>query len=147
MRQLRRLAHLGARECAQILGRSVWSVKQAAARNRISLRATGERRGLLLGQPRGYRLPREQREALLSGRNYDRLLAAYTDLMLGKGELCPACGKRPISTRDGFCAVCHARRLADVAAERAAEAEERLRVWREVKRRSRALHEVSEATP
>jgi hypothetical protein len=141
------MAHLGAQECARRLGRTVWSVRQAAARNRISLRPIGERGGRLLGQPRRHHLPREQREALLSSRNYDRLLAAYTDLMLGKGELCPACGKRPVSTRDGFCSVCHARRLADMAAERAAEAEERLRVWREVKRRSRALHELSEATP
>jgi len=122
-------------------------VRQAAARNRISLRPIGERGGRLLGQARGCRLPREQREALLRGGNYDRLLAAYTDLMLGKGELCPACGKRPVSTRDGFCTVCHTRRLADMAAQRAADAEERLRVWREVKRRSRVLHEPSEATP
>jgi len=125
----------------------VRAVRSTASRHGISLRTPGQRGGLLLGQPRGYRLPREQREALLSGLSYDRLLTAYTDFMLGKGELCPACGKRPISTRDGFCTVCHTRRLADMAAERAAEAEERLRVWREIKRRSRALHELTEATP
>ena len=131
LKELRRLAHLGAEECARRLGRTASSVKLAAHRHLISLRTSDERRGLLLGQPRSYRVPAEQREALLGGGNYDKLLAAYSNLMRGKGELCPGCGKRPVTTRDGFCTVCHARRLADMAAQRADEAEERLRRWRE----------------
>jgi hypothetical protein len=113
-------------------------VKQAAARNGISLRPAGERRGLLLGQPRGYHVPPDQRKILLDSGNYDKLLAAYGDLMRGKGELCPNCAKRPITTRDGFCAVCQMERVAEMAEQRADEAERRLRVWRGAKRYSRA---------
>jgi len=131
LKELRRLAHLGAEECARRLGRTVSSVKLAAHRHLISLRTSDERRGLLLGQPRSCHVPAEQRKALLDGGNYDKLLAAYTDLMLGRGELCPNCAKRPITTRDGFCTVCQLERVAEMADQRADEAEERLRRWRE----------------
>jgi hypothetical protein len=145
LEDLRRLAHLGAEECARRLGRSTASVRRAAQRHRISLRPPGERGGRLLGQPRGLRLARAQREALLAARRHDRLVAAHLALARGGGALCPACGRRPVSTGHGLCLACHERALADAAAEAAVAAEELRRRWREHQRRSRALRDLREA--
>lgn len=122
---LRRVAPLGARAAAEILGRSIASVKLAAHRHRISLRTTGTRAGVLLGQPRGTswadarrsaeftRLLERVRADLADGkiqlRDLDRALAALD----AGAELCPSCGRNPIDQPDGICTGCHRRRLAD----------------------------------
>lgn len=126
--ELRRLAPLGAEECARRLGRSVHSVKCAARRHGISLRPPGEPRGRLLGQRRGQRLEPEQRAALLRVR--PEVLEAWRELRAGRGLLCPGCGYRPASRPDGLCSVCHERALADAAMEELARAEEERRRWR-----------------
>lgn len=51
--RLRELAGNAPELIAEELGRTLSSVQMAAHRNRISLRRSGERRGLVLGQPRG----------------------------------------------------------------------------------------------
>jgi len=129
--QLRRIAQLGAQECTRRLGRTMWPVRTAASRHFISLRPPGERRGVVFAQPHGWHLPHEQREAILASPHHDKILTAHLNFAKGIGELCPGCGRWPISTEHGLCHACYAKRLANIAAQRAAEAEERLRRWRE----------------
>ncbi len=145
--RLRRLAPLGARSAAEILERSVWSVRKAAQRHRISLRPEGERGGVVLGQPRGMSfvkhpaLRRVREEALsrtVSVEELERRTAA---------DLCPRCGRRPIHVdakglprnASGFCRSCHLRHLAAGHVEEAAAAEEaRRELDRERQRKHRA---------
>lgn len=104
-------ARLGAVEVARLLGRSVSSVRRMASRQRISLRSSGERRGLILGQPRGMSLSEELRQDVVSGHVDDEILALRMALRQD-AETCPACGRRPIEVRTtGFCVVCHKDRL------------------------------------
>lgn len=139
--QLRRDAHLGADALAALLERSPRAIRSAAQRHRISLRRKGERRGLLLGQPRGIaweelrtlgaslQLLRAIRAEALAGaldlgeldRTVRRLARAIN------AELCPLCSQRPQETGTGLCRPCHLRQLAEahraVSAERLAERE------------------------
>jgi len=117
IKQLRDSAHLGIRECAKLLGRSPGSVRQAAARNRISLRRQGSRAGLLMGQPRGHSLwSLGAREDLVRGRR-DELVAERLRLDAA-AQLCPACGRRPIRVQaSGYCSVCHTERLRELHEE------------------------------
>ena len=102
---LRTHAHLGAACVADLLGRSVSSVKNAAYRNRISLRPRGCRRGLILGQPRGVSLRREVRESLVRDRR-DELLERRAKVD-ADAALCPCCAKRPARhSRTGYCTPC-----------------------------------------
>lgn len=108
---MREHAKLGAVAVAQLLGRSVTSVRRMASRQRISLRSSGERRGLVLGQPRGTRITEQLRADVVSGRVDDELLARRMALRQD-AETCPCCGRRPIEVRTtGFCTVCHKDRL------------------------------------
>lgn len=108
---MREHAKLGAVAVAQLLGRSVTAVRRMASRQRISLRSSGERRGLVLGQPRGMRIGEQLRGDVVSGR-VDAELLAQRMALRQDAETCPACGRRPIEVRaTGFCTVCHKDRL------------------------------------
>lgn len=108
---LRESGHLGAAAVARLLGRSVTSVEKMAARQRISLRSDGERRGSVLGQPRGVSIIPEIRENVVSGRISDEAIAERMRLH-EDASTCPCCGRRPIEVSStGFCGVCHKNRL------------------------------------
>jgi hypothetical protein len=150
--ELRRLAPLGAQVVADQLGRSVWSVRKQAYRLRISLRPSGERRGVVLGQPRGtrayppqrLRFLRQLREDILAGRidvvRMERRIRAITH----GADLCPECAKRPIENeRTGLCEDCHLDRLTWAHALEADRAEKDRQLLRERQRKSRARRQVS----
>lgn len=132
LEELRRLAPLGAAAAAAALGRSVASVKRAAQRHRISLRRKGERRGLVLGQPRGMRTEGEiarLRRAVLAGELDPGEVEARGRAVLLGLELCPACAARPAEVSStGLCRPCHLRALAHGAAHVRAEVQAR-RAW------------------
>lgn len=124
---LRQNAHLGAEAVAHLLGRSVRSVKRKAEKERISLRRVGERRGLLLGQPRGTswvhekvagidsaRLAHLRRDAINREVDLGDLEARVRDAVLNRHRpTCPWCTKRPIErATTGLCEPCHWRELA-----------------------------------
>ena len=94
---IREHAALGARKIARRLGRSETSVRSAACRFGVSLRTPGQRRGALLGAPRG---------AVLRGLRAE---------LLGEPErhlcLCPDCGYREQVRSLGRCRTCHLRHL------------------------------------
>lgn len=109
----------------------------AAGRNRISLRRKGERRGTVLGQPRGMRLrdilpdgvDRKTAELILARQQIDR-----------DAELCPSCGRRPAAIKTtGFCLPCHKRHLASIHRDILAEEEATRELWqtRQALKRSR----------
>ena len=119
IRTLRQLRRMGAAEVAAALGRSPWAVKKQAQRLRISLRAEGQRRGLLLGQPRRVSFLEDSamarlRAAVLAGAvNIERIVGRAEAWARGE-DLCPACAIRPIeNATSGFCSTCHTRRLAE----------------------------------
>lgn len=130
--ELRRLAHLGAAGAAAALHRSVHAVRTAAKRHRISLRQPGERRGLVLGQPRGVRATgelRRLREQILAGELDPAEVEARGAAVLLGAELCPACAARPPEVSStGLCRPCHLRALAHGAAHVRAEVAAR-RAW------------------
>lgn len=132
LEELRRLAPLGAAAAALALGRSVSSVELAAHRHRISLRRAGERRGSILGQPRGLRAEgelRRLREGVLSGALDPAEVEARGAAVLLGADLCPACAARPPEVAStGFCRPCHLRALAHGAAHVRAETSAR-RAW------------------
>jgi hypothetical protein len=118
---------LGAETLAEMLGRSVHSVKMAAYRNRISLRREHEHRGSLLGQRRG----ESWADAVRHGITRERLEAMRKDALGGvidlgelerriKAELygperplCPSCGQRNVErVTTGLCEPCHHMHLA-----------------------------------
>lgn len=108
---LRNYASLGAAELAEMLGRSVNSVRMTARRYRISLRRANERRGLVLGQPRGYRLAADISSDIRSGHIPAEVLAQRTALREEAG-MCPCCGRNPATVRaTGFCRSCHLDRM------------------------------------
>jgi hypothetical protein len=111
LRIMRENARLGSVAVALLLGRSVACVRQMAYRQRISLRAAGERRGVVLGQPRGQSIASRIREDIVSGRVDAEVLARRMGLAAVE-EVCPCCGRRPVEVRStGFCLVCHKDRL------------------------------------
>ncbi|HXF73984.1 MAG TPA: hypothetical protein VNO79_15415 [Actinomycetota bacterium] len=132
LEELRRLAHLGAVGAAAVLRRSVPAVRAAAWRHRISLRRPGERRGLVLGQPRGVRTEgelRRLREQVLSGELDPAEVEARGAAVLLGADLCPACASRPPEVAStGLCRPCHLRALAHGVAHVRAEVSAR-RVW------------------
>jgi hypothetical protein len=123
--ELRRVAPLGTHAAAEILGRTIASVQMAAHRHGISLRATGNRAGRILGQPNGSSWSTARTNA-----EYARLLATMrADLREGRlalpdldralnalehgAELCPQCTKHVIDVpSEGICTSCHRIRLA-----------------------------------
>lgn len=124
---LRKLAGQGAAAIAQELQRSPRAVRRQAHRMRISLRPPGERRGRILGLPRGAVAARQVSARIAALRTVRReILAGRLDpahierrarlLMLGR-EICPSCGIRPIEVRSiGFCSECQVQALGEVAA-------------------------------
>lgn len=124
---MRQHASEGANAIAEALGRSYESVRQAARRNRISLRKEGERRGLLLGQPKhsswldlrkqginGTRLEQIRQDALAGLIDLGELERQIAEIAKGKEpELCPQCTTRYVArSSTGLCAPCHLRILA-----------------------------------
>lgn len=124
---LRQNAHHGAEYIAQVLNRSLPSVKRQAQRHRISLRKPGERRGIILGQPGRVRwaeqvragVPIERleqlRQQVLDGQvDMATLEAKVRERIHGRPKpLCPACSERPQErSTTGLCEVCHWRELA-----------------------------------
>jgi hypothetical protein len=127
----------GAEAVAELLGRSVASVRQAAHRHRISLRKHGSRKGLVLGQPRGVSLRADLRDGLVRDRR-DELLErrAQAD---AAAELCPCCGRRPARTRSGFCAACTTQRITERYEELTADDDALRRLWAARQRRKAIL--------
>lgn len=121
---LREHGRLGATELARRLGRSIPSVKSAARQHRISLRPTGERRGLVLGQLRDLPLSAEMRISLMRRREDPD---EDPDV-----PLCPSCARRPATVRrTGLCRACHMSHLADAHRDAIAELEVQRELWRE----------------
>lgn len=116
---LRRLAPEGAEACAEALDRSVASVKHKCAELRISLRRSGSKRGLVMGQPRSVSLASdnrltELRELVLAGKVDMSAVLERVELSTAPDVvICPSCGKRPAQPRSrfGLCAVCHKEEL------------------------------------
>jgi hypothetical protein len=123
-------AHFGRARCAAKLKRSPASVRDKAAELGISLRTRQHgmisRAGLLLGQPRGLRLPKDTRELVLRG------IATMEDVIAGRLPLCPECTARVVAAtgpaaRAGVCPACHLKARADSFAERFREAQDEAR--------------------
>jgi hypothetical protein len=118
---LRANSSLGASALAAMLGRTPASVRRAAVRYRVSLRSPGERRGLVLGQPRGVSLKRDLRADLARDRRLAELVARNLSLPRD-ADLCPACARRPITVHStGLCGVCHMKKLAEAHRDALAE--------------------------
>lgn len=145
LKRLREGAAGGARELAAELGRSVTSVTSAAYRHRISLRAAGERRGSVLGQPRGVSLQPELRHGALAGRVPESAIAARREL--NAGPLCPACASREATHHSGYCLSCWHRELARRHHEELerihAEDEARKLLWQERQRLHRERDRIA----
>lgn len=136
--KLRNNANLGAEAVAAILGRSVKSVKHKAARERISLRKPGERRGLLLGQAKDTAWMDQQvisptrlkeiRDQAISGElDLGALERRIREAVLRPHRpLCPWCSTRPVERQTtGLCEPCHLRELARAHREEAERASAR----------------------
>jgi len=147
---LRDQGHLGAAAVALLLGRSVGQVKDAAYRYRISLRVKGERRGTLLGQPRGSQwresgelipaVMAEIRAGVLAGEiDMADLEARARDLVNDDRPLCPACGERAQAHRStGLCSVCHPLYLARAHREGMATKQAKRELWQAKQESSRS---------
>lgn len=148
---LRDQSDLGARALAQILDRSIQSVKHVAHRHGISLRRRGEKRGLLLGQPR--RTSWKDSTEVIPPERLERIRAAARSGDLDLEELyrrirqdtatpnrpvCPKCVSRPQEKpATGLCAVCHYRELARVHRDHEALTDAKRELWRARQARSR----------
>lgn len=131
LRVLREDAILGVKALAEKLGRSAESVASQARRQRISLRRKGERRGSVLGQPRGVSLRKALRDDLVSGRVDAALVAERMRIDEEAEMLCPSCAVRPVRVEStGLCRPCHLNRLADAHHEALAELVAQRRLWR-----------------
>lgn len=105
---------VGAAAIAEVLERSEQAVRDQASRQRVSVRRSGERRGLILGERRAARFEHEVRTAVLIG----VVDPADAERRARRsGDLCPSCSSRYASTRSGFCEPCHLRRLAEAHRE------------------------------
>jgi ribosomal protein L37AE/L43A len=144
-------ANMGASVIGLALGRTTASVKALANRNRISLRSTGERRGTLLGQPRGVRwleqgdgggmrLGRIRSDVLDGEVSMTDLEARVREIALGSSKPdCPACGARPQQREStGLCEVCHLRALAQAHRDSEAVREAKRELWRARQESSRS---------
>lgn len=148
---LRENAHRGAHTISALLDRSPMSVKHVAHRLGISLRRRGERRGLLLGQPRATswktstdaippeRLARIREEALRGDLDLEELYRRIREDVTDQTRpLCPLCAARPQEkAATGLCAVCHYRELARVHRDQEALTDAKRELWRARQARSR----------
>lgn len=151
---LRDLAHLGAATAAEVLGRSIGSVKQAAHRHRISLRRPGCRRGLVLGQPRSVSWASARSAGRLISafrRVREEVLAGQLDMAelenevtraakIARGDpLCPGCSRNPQEIpHTGLCRDCHYRRLAEAHRGLRTIRAPRRELWRAKQHKSRS---------
>lgn len=144
---LRAHAHEGAAAIAILLGRTERSVRSTALRLRISLRRRGERRGLILGQPRGeswanlraHGITPEVIDALRAGHvdptKVEEQLRAMTS---GQAPiLCPLCSRFPQQPTTGICRTCHLKALADAHRERTSIDEAQRELWTQRQRKKR----------
>ena len=136
-------ASRGAESLAAELQRSVTSIRKLASRERISLRRAGERRGLLIGQPRGTswmdlrlggvsaeRLAEIRSEALSGELDLAALERAVVDIARGKKRLCPNCTARYVdNASSGFCTPCHLRTLASLHRDEIARRSAQRELW------------------
>lgn len=130
---LRENAHLGVTRVAALLGKSPRAVESMASRLRVSLRRPGEKRGALLGVPRGAMAAEPHLAALRAS-----VLAGSVDLgrVLAVADgpdrpLCPSCARFPADHSSGFCRACYTMRLRDAYVyENAVRSAER-ELWRE----------------
>jgi len=123
LQTLRANAAQGAAGVAELLDRSIASVKRQAQQQRISLRLDGERRGLLIGQPRAISFRSganklaqlvELRRAALAGEVDLQMIERRVRLIAHGAPLCPACTARPIEKAStGLCTDCHLDGLTD----------------------------------
>jgi hypothetical protein len=141
--ELRQNAALGAVQVARLLHRSIPCVKACANRQRISLRSAGERRGSVLGQPRGVSLRAELRADLVSLPGMAELVASRMKID-ADAALCPVCAIRPVQPKGsgGFCRPCHLRRLTEAHEQALEELSAQRALWssRQVLHRERNLY-------
>lgn len=151
LKLLQEQGHLGAKALAELLDRSTQSVKHVAHRHGISLRRRGERRGLLLGQPRRTswktsadtipteRLERIRQEALAGDLNLEELYRRIReDILNPHRPICPKCATRPQEKpATGLCQVCHYRELARAHRDHEALVDAKRELWRARQARSR----------
>jgi len=101
---LREKRELGAVTLAEILGRTVCSVREAARRNRISLRRPGWAGGRVLDQRHGVRVCRDAHCAIVA----DSERAMRRAELYRAAALCPDCGRRRVEiAQTGLCQECH----------------------------------------
>lgn len=143
---LKENAHFGAVKVAEMLGRSVFSVRKQAKKNRISLRRKGERRGLVLGQPTGvkwqdHRMRQIHTDIIDGAVRMEDLEQRIRDYMDPDMPMCPGCATRPIRRQaTGLCEVCHLHMLARAHRETQAESDAQRALWQarqEASRRAR----------
>lgn len=150
---LKSQSHLGAKAIAQMIGRTEKSVRNAAARHRVTLRKPGERRGLVLGQPRGVGWSAQIRagvpldrlellkEQVVNGEvDMGTLEARAREAIEGRPRpICPSCGQRPVErSTTGMCEVCHWQYLARAHRDEADRVEARRRLDAARQEKSRA---------
>lgn len=157
--RMRAHANLGTAAVAELLGRSVRSVKNKAHRERISLRGDGYRGGLIVGQSRSSswmsqsgmspRRLAEIREQVIAG-NLDigELERRVIDAVRNpQRPLCPWCGTRPIQRQTtGLCEPCHLRELARAHRDEAARIEAHRDLDAARQQASRARRKTAEVT-
>lgn len=148
--KLRANAAKGVQLLALLLGRTPKAIRRQAAKQRISLRTTGETRGIIMGQTRG--VPWRDH----TGADPVRLAAIRADVISGTvsmGDLerdirerltdnrpvCPLCGQRPQQRpTTGLCDVCHIRELARAHRDESDRREARRDLWRARQSKHRA---------
>ena len=139
---LRANSSLGAQALSDLMERSLWSVKNAAHRHRISLRRTGSRRGAILGQPRGCSVCAELRSDVMTGKVDQELLARRVEVER-HASMCPDCGRRPAQVaKSGLCRICHSQRLSEAHLEQLDELDSRRALWSSRQALHRARVEV-----
>lgn len=150
---LKENASIGIKALTLLLGRSPGSIKAAANRYRISLRPASERRGIILGQPRGVvwmdqvksgisaeRLAQIKQEALDGVLDLATLEERVRAARSGRSKpVCPSCVARPQEhSSTGLCGVCHMRALAQAHRENHIVDDAKRELWRAKQEASRA---------
>lgn len=151
---MRKMASLGAAAVAEALDRTEASVRKAASRNRISLRRTGIKGGLVLGQPRRrgvsfaegryhsrrVELLKKIREDVIAGRidpgRLEQEIRRRTAVLEG-APLCPSCVRNPQERPTGLCDDCHIGSLAEAHRSHELRQDAQRELWRERQRKVR----------